>query len=261
MLQSDIETPNTNSIARCIEPDTYEFEKMKVEVFKDYLDSRIGYWWWKYYTTTAFWSNFSTPINFTITLLSAVTTGQVATDTYVDSNTFMIINIVTLTLTAINSFFRPLEQYKQSSDYLKGWYEIGNEFEDVFLTKYDSNLIKCAKYKEIKDKMNRLVLDQEKNRNFIIDLVYMLIECWLHKKNKNTNWLNTYRKIIDQTKNTTLYDNSNTNTRTTSNSNQPDSLDMVRSVISVQPPPLYITPPNSRPSTPPPPPTLLPMRV
>jgi len=232
MAEIDIEEQNEQNEQKTSKPSKYDFENMKVEVFKDYLDSRIGYWWWKYYTTTAFWSNFSTPINFTITLLSAVTTGQVTTNTYVDSNIFMVINIVTLTLTAVNSFFRPLEQYKQSSEYLKGWYEIGNEFEDVFLTKYDDETMKCEKYKEIKDKMNGLVLEQEKNRNFVIDFIYLLIEFWLSKKNKNTNWLNTYRKIIDkhsdQLKNNTLNDDV-TNEHI-------DNMDRVRSIFAARPP-------------------------
>ena len=82
-----------------------------VKTLENYLNYTLGFWWWKKYVTTAFWSNISTPVNLSITLLTAVNTGQSTTNSYISTNAFMYINIATLILTSMNTFFRPFEQY------------------------------------------------------------------------------------------------------------------------------------------------------
>jgi hypothetical protein len=190
--RSEEQSSNDQNLPMDIEKGKFDFQHLGVETLKIYLDEKIGYWWWKYYITTAFWSNFSTPINLSITLLSAITTGQVTANAYMSNNIFLIINVSVLVLTSLNSFFRPLEQYKQSVEFLKEWYKIGNDFEDVFLTKYDNDNDKCLEYKKIKDKMNKLIEEHEKYRNFFIDLLHLFITP-TEKKN-GTNLLQKNKK-------------------------------------------------------------------
>ena len=47
------------------------------------LNYDIGYFWWKQYVYCAFWNNISTPINLLITILTALTTGQSATNSLI----------------------------------------------------------------------------------------------------------------------------------------------------------------------------------
>jgi len=77
-------------------------DAFEIEI-KDYLkklNEDIGFYWWKYYTYCAFWTNISVPINLTITILTALTTGQTATGS--------LINNETSTIFGINTF---LDQY------------------------------------------------------------------------------------------------------------------------------------------------------
>ena len=45
----------------------------QIDVFYNSLNKNIGTYWWKKYITTAFWKNISTPINLSITILTALT--------------------------------------------------------------------------------------------------------------------------------------------------------------------------------------------
>ena len=46
---------------------------------EDNLDKLLGFYYWKRYIASAFWSNISTPINLAITLMTAMTTAQATT--------------------------------------------------------------------------------------------------------------------------------------------------------------------------------------
>lgn len=155
-----------------------------------YLDYEIGFWWWKKYVTTAFWSNFSTPLNLSITVLTAVTTGQSATNTYVYNNVFMIINILTLVLTTLNSFFRPFEQYKSNLEFMQRWQELGCNFETIYITYKEED--KFVEYKKIKEKIDVLKKEQETSRNFIADLIHLVLQ-YSYLKEKQ-QWLDVYKK-------------------------------------------------------------------
>ena len=43
------------------------------------INDNVGYYWWKRYTYSAFWNIVSTPINLAITIFTALSTGQTAT--------------------------------------------------------------------------------------------------------------------------------------------------------------------------------------
>jgi hypothetical protein len=56
--------------------ETLEKKFEKLYILRNKLDKEIGYNYWKKYVASAFWSQISTPINLTITFLTAVTTAQ-----------------------------------------------------------------------------------------------------------------------------------------------------------------------------------------
>lgn len=69
------------------------------------LNYDIGYFWWKQYVYCAFWSNISTPINLLITILTALTTGQSATNSLISESTNTQLGITALFISIFNTFF------------------------------------------------------------------------------------------------------------------------------------------------------------
>ena len=51
------------------------------------INQDIGFSWWKRYIAAAFWANISTPLNLGITLLTAITTGQAASQNLISKKT------------------------------------------------------------------------------------------------------------------------------------------------------------------------------
>ena len=64
----------------------------------------IGYYWWKYYIYCAFWSNISTPINLAITILTALTTGQSASQNLISNTISTQLGLCVLLLSIFNTF-------------------------------------------------------------------------------------------------------------------------------------------------------------
>ena len=113
------------------------------------LNYDIGYFWWKQYVYCAFWSNISTPINLLITILTALTTGQSATNSLIAQSTSTQLGIVALFISIFNTFFRPTQQLNDNTQVLKEWMDIGQQFEDIY---YD----KVYTLEEKKDRLKKL---------------------------------------------------------------------------------------------------------
>ena len=64
--------------------------KIKIE---NKLNSDLGYLYWKKYIAGAFWANISTPINLTITILTAIMSGQATTNNLIPQNIYINISI------------------------------------------------------------------------------------------------------------------------------------------------------------------------
>ena len=64
--------------------------------YVDKLNYDIGFYFWKRYVYCAFWSNISTPINLAITILTALTTGQSATNSLISESTNTRLGIAAL---------------------------------------------------------------------------------------------------------------------------------------------------------------------
>ena len=152
------------------------------------LDHQIGFYWWKKYIAGAFWSNMSTPINLTITLITALTTGQAATKDLIPDNIYINLSIAVLVISTLNTFFRPHLQMMENVNSMQKWTEFGCKFSNI---KNDIEKNKDGKYifdlenpKNLKHKIG-LLRDLQKtinahittitsvNQNFLTDLIHI----------------------------------------------------------------------------------------
>jgi hypothetical protein len=122
-----------------------KFEKLYILRHK--LDKEIGYNYWKKYVASAFWSQISTPINLTITFLTAVTTAQSQSENLLSQSIYSQIAITSLIITTLNTFFRPHTQYAANTEYLSKWKTLGIEFEKEYFNRMEEESIEAYKSK------------------------------------------------------------------------------------------------------------------
>lgn len=170
-----------------------EMEKMQNKLNKD-----LGYQWWRKYISGAFWANISTPINLSITILTAIISGQATTNNLIPNSLYVKISIASLLLSTLNTFFKPHSQMSQNIEMMKNWYDYGIEFEKIYYSK-------CTDIKDCKrrlDEYTKLYIEVNKTKNsespesqnFVTDLInYIAILTCL--KNKNS-WLEMDRDLI-----------------------------------------------------------------
>lgn len=102
-----------------------------VKKYVNKLNKDIGFYWWKRYIYCGFWSNISTPINLSIVVITALTTGQSATQQLVSDRTSTILGAIVLFISIFNTFFKPNDQVASNGTILKKWQEYGTEFEEI----------------------------------------------------------------------------------------------------------------------------------
>lgn len=160
------------------------------------LNYDIGYFWWKQYIYCAFWSNISTPINLLITILTALTTGQSATNSLISQSTTTKLGIVTLFISIFNTFFRPTQQLNDNSQVLKEWMNIGEQFEEIYYDKVYTIEEKKGRLQKLQDLfIENNKLKRNNTNNFLIDLIFILANMfcikdkiyWIPEHNINPN--------------------------------------------------------------------------
>lgn len=161
---------------------------------KDYLkklNEDIGNHWWKYYTYCAFWSNISVPINLTITILTALTTGQTATGTLINNETSTIFGIVVLIVSIFNTFFRPSQQLNDNEELKKKWVDLGTKFELIYYDKIQNLTQLIQQEKKVEELFKEVgIMKRETTNNYFIDLIFMMTKklfirddiTWINKK-------------------------------------------------------------------------------
>tara|TARA_Y100000389_G_C17345680_1_gene455718 strand:- start:404 stop:1045 length:642 start_codon:yes stop_codon:yes gene_type:complete len=168
------------------------------------INKDIGFYWWKKYVSSAFWGNVSTPLNLAITLITALTTGQVATEQSSDEGTFLSkelnfrLSIAALIISTLNTFFRPHTQMVSHLDVMKQWGEYGARFERVFykegrgLSVLKEKVTECHQlYADI----NTYKMSQPYNNNFLTDIIHLIARCVCLK---NTDqWIKEMEYKID----------------------------------------------------------------
>jgi hypothetical protein len=172
----------------------------KVIFLKKKLDKEIGYNYWKKYVASVFWSQISTPINLTITMLTAVTTAQIQTNDFISPSISGNLAIVSLILATLNTFFRPHTQYATNTEFLAKWRILGVKFED----EYYNNMIEKKQLQDYRKRLESLrLIQKEVNElrqaegtntiNFLTDFIFFLsfISCLRNKK----NWLDRDKAV------------------------------------------------------------------
>jgi len=157
------------------------------------LNKELGFLWWKKYIAAAFWSNISTPVNLSITILTALTTAQTTTSNLLSQNVYVNISICTLIISSINTFFRPHEQSSQMIKIMNKYKYFGSIFEEIYYT--DNNDL--GDYKRRFDAYTKLQIDMNhyqnqysspETQNFVSDLIHVIARVIFLKKREA--WLN-----------------------------------------------------------------------
>ena len=152
------------------------------------INKDTGYYWWKRYTYSAFWSIASTPINLCITIFTALTTAQTTTGSLLGQNISATIGIITLVLSVINTFFKPYTQLTENQNLKEKWADIGIEFEDIY---------HCIAHNDIekRNKLSRLVKNWERvsalkkldDNNYLIDVIFLISKTFCIRR--KIHWL------------------------------------------------------------------------
>jgi hypothetical protein len=180
--------------------ETNEKQFEKLCILRRKLDKEIGYNYWKKYVASAFWSQVSTPINLTITFLTAITTAQSQTQNFLSQSMYSQIAITSLVITTLNTFFRPHTQYAANTEYLSKWKEIGIEFEKEFFNRMEDESIeayqtKIENYQTLQEKVDGLRKSEGTDMiNFLTDFIYYI--CYRTCLRRYRRWLDVDRRII-----------------------------------------------------------------
>jgi hypothetical protein len=184
--------------------ETHEKKFEKVYILRHKLDKEIGYNYWKKYVTSAFWSQISTPINLTITFLTAITTAQSQTEGLLSHSVYSQIAIASLVITTLNTFFRPHTQYASNTEYLSKWKELGIEFEKEYFNRMEDESIeiyesKIGKYQKLQEKVDDLRKSEGTEMiNFLTDFIYFI--CYRTCLRRYKRWLDVDRRIITESR-------------------------------------------------------------
>ena len=164
-----------------------------MEEIETKINTEIGYRFWKKYVTAAFWSYISLPINLSITMLTALSTGQATTNNLLPKHLYVNISLATLVISILNTYFRPYVQMNQNLDYMNKWSVLGYKFEEIYYSERktpDQMNIRISKYEDLMKSINELKKSEIlETQNFLTDSIHLALRsCACCLKNK-TSWL------------------------------------------------------------------------
>ena len=187
----DIESPEPNqSVTTTEETDSDSFflnsdvdknsHLFKMMILQqEVLNKRIGTQAWKKYLSAAFWNYITTPINFSITLLTAIATGQAATANILTPQQTLIILFVTFVLTTTNSFFKLNTKMNLNFEAARRYYSFGTKFEEIYYKPLFTNKCvdkKLKSYNTLHDNINKYMLSETiENQNYITEILYNFV--------------------------------------------------------------------------------------
>jgi hypothetical protein len=157
------------------------------------INIEIGYRFWKRYVNAAFWSYISLPINLSITMLTALSTGQATTNNLLPKTLYVNISLATLVISILNTYFRPYVQMNMNIEFMNKWSVLGYKYEEIFysekrtLEQVDARL---EKYGELMKSINELKKTEIlESQNFLTDSIHLALRsCVCCLKNKSS-WL------------------------------------------------------------------------
>jgi hypothetical protein len=161
------------------------------------LNMRIGIQKWKRYVRASFWNNISTPINFIITLFTALSAGQTGTQSqYLNNNQLFYILFLSFILSTINTFFKLKEKSKKSHELLNNFEPFGSAYEDIYFQQILNNedvRNRLKKYQKLQRELNEFLTEEEEisRIDYISDFLFIIIKyfcfCCFSNKLKQIN--------------------------------------------------------------------------
>lgn len=145
----------------------------------DKLSSKIGFYWWKRYVAGAVWANIESPLSLCLTLTSTVISAQASTSSFMSQSNYVALTFVSVLLSTINTYYRPLTQVSKNCDLLKKWYVLGNDLEKIVYAQCETESDLKARIAELNallQRTNEEVSSQSpENQNFLLDLIHLLV--------------------------------------------------------------------------------------
>jgi hypothetical protein len=107
---------------------------------QDNLNLRIGMQLQKKRFNAGFWNYISTPINFTITLFTALSAGQTGSGSdFLNKTQLFYILLTTFVLSIVNTFFKLKEKADINYNSAKQWEQYAATFEHIYFTPINKN--------------------------------------------------------------------------------------------------------------------------
>lgn len=143
------------------------------------LNLRIGTQIWKKYINATFWNYISTPINFTITLFSALSAGQTGTGSvYLTSSQLFYILFTTFVLSIANTFFNLKEKAKINYESAKIYESFGYDFEKIYFIPIlcDDDLdLKLNYYRQLQEQIDsQSEKESIEYANYMTELIFII---------------------------------------------------------------------------------------
>jgi len=193
--QNNLENPNQK-----IDIDFYKQSKIDNEspnwgimlTLQSNLNYRIGTQAWKKYISAAFWNYISTPINFTITLFTALSAGQTGSkSTYLSDDQLFYILLSSFLLSIVNTFFKLKEKSVLNYEAAKQYDLFGAQFEKIYFMPLDNEnhlLDKLRSYIILQDEINKYSQKESiENVNYITEIFYNCTKQLFSHKMKRLN--------------------------------------------------------------------------
>jgi hypothetical protein len=154
---------------------------------QDNLNLRIGTQLKKKYFNAGFWNYISTPINFTITLFTALSAGQTGSGSnFLSADQLFYVLLATFILSIINTFFKLKEKAEINYNSAKSWELYAATFEKIYFTPIEKNsdvAKKLQEYNTLISKINEEYVEETVEYvNYITELFFYLFRlCRIYK--------------------------------------------------------------------------------
>ena len=140
------------------------------------INTKIGTYAWKKYINSIIWNYITTFINFSITLLTALCTGQAASSNILTKQQNVIILFVTFVLSTTNSFFKLNEKMNLSFKSAQVYYGFGAIFEKIYykpINDIEDVIDKINNYESLHDEINKYTINETiDNQNYFSEIIY-----------------------------------------------------------------------------------------
>lgn len=160
---------------------------------QDNLNLLIGTQLKKKYFNAGFWNYISTPINFTITLLTAFSTGQTGSGSkFLTETQLFYVLLTTFILSIINTFFKLKEKAEINFESAKKWKLYAATFENIYFTPINKNgdvEKRLNEYNELINKINSEYVEETVEYvNYITEMFFCLFKiCRIYKDYRHLN--------------------------------------------------------------------------